>query len=157
MKRIQCSGIPLDRLSTLPFCSGHRSKWSILNWHFYATSVTHFRVPMRYMNYLIQGYLNGTHSTGGIWAPYQYHGTMVWKTHTISHSYQYHVTIPIPCYHTIPCHLIPYQMTSYHHTKAIPGCLGSFFKIYKLFLQAAILVHWVPFFVERFFMFFQRY
>ena len=27
----------------------------------------------------------------------------------------YHIPlIPIPCYHTIPCYLIPYQMTSYH-------------------------------------------
>ena len=30
---------------------------------------------------------------------YEHHtNTMVWKTHTISHSYQYHVTIP---YHVI--------------------------------------------------------
>ena len=47
-----------------------------------------------------------------IWAPYQYHVT-----------YQYHATIP---YYVI-----------LYHTKVIPGCLGSFFKIYTLLLQAA--------------------
>ena len=65
----------------------------------------------------ILGYLHGTHSEGGIWAPYQYHGTMVWKTHTISHSYQYHVTIP------------------YHHTKLSQGVWGPFSKYINYFCR----------------------
>ena len=81
-------------------------------------------------------------------------GTVQWY-HGMENSYHIPL-ISTPCYHTIPCYCIPYQMTSYH-TKAFTGCLGSFFKIYKLFLQAAILVHWVPFSVAMFFMFFLRY
>jgi hypothetical protein len=77
--------------------------------------------------------------------------SMVWKTHTILHSHPYHVTL----YHTTS--FIPYHVTLYHHTKAVTGCLGSFFKIWKLFLQAAILVHLVPSFVERFLWFLLRF
>ena len=76
-------------------------------------------------------YLEGTQFQGGIRAPYQYHGTMEWKTHTIPHSYQYHVS-----YHTIPYHTIPYHLTSYH---TIRGVWGPFTKYEKYFYRLQYL------------------
>ena len=99
--------------------------------YLWGTSIPWFRAPRGYP------------FCGGKWAPYQYHHTMEWKTHTIPHSYQYHVT-----YHTIPYHTIPFDLIPYHQ-----GCLGSFHQIWKVFLQAAILVRWAPSFVDRFFRF----
>ena len=79
-----------------------------------------------------------------------FHHTMVW-VHTIPpHTMPYHTIPP----HTIPSHLIPYHCTSCHtipyhtiqyHTTSyhtiIPnlsqGGWGPFYKIWKLFLQAA--------------------
>ena len=51
-------------------------------------------------------------------APYQYPGTLEWKTHTIPHSFQYHIT-----YHCMSPYtdLIPYNQ----------GCLGSFLQNMK--------------------------
>ena len=60
-------------------------------------------------------------------------------------------TIPFhPSYHTIP-----YHITSYHTIipKLWQGVWGPLYKIWKLFLQAAKLVHWAPFFVDWFFTF----
>ena len=99
--------------------------------YLWGTSIPWFRVPRGYP------------FRGGKWAPYQYHGTVECKTHTIPHSYQYHVT-----YHTIPYQTIPFDLIPYHQ-----GCLGSFYQIWKVFLQAAIRVHWAPSFVDRFFRF----
>ena len=99
--------------------------------YLWGTSIPWFRAPRGYP------------FCGGKWIPYQYHHTVEWKTHTIPHSYQYHVT-----YHTIPYHTIPFDLISYHQ-----GCLGSFHQIWKVFLQAAILVRWAPSFVDRFFRF----
>ena len=53
--------------------------------------------------------------------------------------------IPIPChipYHTIPFHTIPFDLIPY---------LGSCYQVWKVFLQAAILVRWAPSFMDRFF------
>ena len=105
--------------------------------------------------FLDLGYLEGTHS--GV--VYELHtNTMVpWNGKPIP--YPTHTNTMLP-YHTntmSPYHTRWYDVTSYHHTKADIGCLGSFSKIYKLFLQAAILVHWVPFFVGWFSRFFLRY
>ena len=78
--------------------------------YLWGTSIPWFRVPRGYP------------FRGGEWAPYQYHGTVECKTHTIPHSYQYHVT-----YHTIPYHL-----TSYH---TIRGVWGPFTKYEKYFYR----------------------
>ena len=72
--------------------------------------------------------LEGTPFQGGIWAPYQFHDTMGWKSHTISLSFQYHVT----SYHTIGMiEAFQFQRKPYHHSKAVTGCLGSFFQNMK--------------------------
>ena len=84
---------------------------------------------------------------GGIWAPYQFHDTMGWKFHTIPLSFQYHVT----SYHTIGI------IEAFQFHTIIPklswGVWGPFYKIWKLFLHAALLVHWAPSFVGRSFRF----
>ena len=96
------------------------------------TSVTHFCVPMRYINSLIQGTLLvpiPEWYISSIPIPW-YHGM----------ENPYHPLIPIPWYgkpipyptrtntmsHTIPCHLMPYHLTSYH---TIRGVWGPFYKI----------------------------
>ena len=67
--------------------------------------------------------LEGTPFQCGIWAPYQFHDTMGWKSYTISLSFQYHVT----SYHTIGMiEAFHFQSKPYHHSKAVTGCLGSF-------------------------------
>ena len=72
--------------------------------------------------------LEGTPFQCGIWAPYQFHDTMGWKSHTISLSFQYHVT----SYHTIGMiEAFQFQIKPYHHSKAVTGCLGSFFQNMK--------------------------
>ena len=72
--------------------------------------------------------LEGTPFQCGIWAPYQYHDTMGWKSHTISLPFQYHVT----SYHTIGIiEAFQFQSKPYHHSKAVTGCLGSFFQNMK--------------------------
>ena len=86
--------------------------------YLWGTSIPWFRVPWGYP------------FRGGIWAPYQYHGTMEWKTHTIPHSYQYHVTIPYQYHVTIPyqmvwCHFIP----SYQSWHRVSGVLFQNIKI----------------------------
>ena len=86
--------------------------------------------------FLDLGYLEGTPFQGGIWAPYQYHHTVEWKTHTIPHSYQYHVTYHTIPYHTIPFDLIPYHLTSYH---IIRGVWGPFTKYEKYFYRLQYL------------------
>ena len=63
------------------------------------------------------------------------------KTHTIPHSYQYHVT-----YHTIPYHTI------WPHT-ILSGVSGVLVPNMKSISEAAVLVHWAPSFVDRFFRF----
>ena len=64
-----------------------------------------------------------------------------------------HATYHSMSYHAIPYHSIPYYTMSYH--TIIPnlsqGVWGPFYKIWKLFLQVAILAHWAPSFVDRFF------
>ena len=85
-----------------------------------------------------------------------YHGMGATYHSTWYHTIPYHSIPP----HTIPSHLIPYHSTSYHtipyHT-IIPnlsqGGWDPFYKIWKLFLQAAVLAHWAPSFVDRFFRF----
>ena len=67
----------------------------------FLTSVTHFWVPMR-CRYSFQC---------DIWAPHQYHGTLEWKTHTIPHSFQYHVTYHSISPYTIPFNIIPRGVT----------------------------------------------
>ena len=72
--------------------------------------------------------LEGTPFQCGMWAPYQFHDTMGWKSHTISLSFQYHVT----SYHTTGfIEALQFQSKPHHHTKAVTGCLGSFFKNMK--------------------------
>ena len=94
--------------------------------------------------------LEGTYSTVWYMPPYQFHGTMGWKSHPIPFSFQYHLTL----YHTIGIiKAFQFQSKPYHHSKAVTGCLGSFLQSIKLCLQAAILVCWAPSFVDRFFRF----
>ena len=57
---------------------------------------------------------------------YQYHHTMECKTHTIPHSYQYHIT-----YHTIPYHLTSYP--------TIRSVWGPFTKYEKYFYRLQYL------------------
>ena len=72
--------------------------------------------------------LEGTPFQCGIWAPYQFHDTMGWKSHTISLSFQFHVT----SYHTIGIiEAFQFQSEPYHHSKAVTGYLGSFFQNMK--------------------------
>ena len=80
--------------------------------------------------FLDLGYLEGTHSGvvyklhsntmvpwNGKPIPSPTHtNTMVWKTHTIPHLYQYHVT-----HHTMSPYAIPFDLIPYHQR-----CLGSF-------------------------------
>ena len=81
------------------------------------------------VQFLDLGYLKGTHSWGWYTAPYPFHGILGWKPHTISFSFQYHVT----SYHAIgiiEASHIPSK--PYHHSKAVTGCLGSFFCKYEI-------------------------
>ena len=73
--------------------------------------------------------LEGTHSKVWYMPPYQFHGTMGWKSHTIPFSFQCHLTL----YHTIGIiKAFQFQSKPYHHSKAVMGCLGSFFTKYKI-------------------------
>ena len=113
----QCSAVPLPL-----FDSSHNSD----------ARPNHFSHPFlgthEVHQFLDLGHLEGTPFHSGIWAPYQYHHTVECKTHTIPHSYQYHVT-----YHTIPYHTIPYHLTSYHTV------WGPFTKYEKYFYRLQYL------------------
>ena len=85
------------------------------------------------------GYLEGTHSR--VVNELHTNTTILWNGKPIPY-----LLIPIPCY--IPYYTIPFDLIPYHL-----GCLGSFYQVWKVFLQAAILVRWAPSFVDRFFRF----
>ena len=94
--------------------------------------VGHFSHPILGTYEVIQFFelanLEGTPFQCGIRAPYQFHDTMGWKSHTISLSFQYHIT----SYHTIGIiEAFQFQSKAYHHSKAVTGCLGSFFQNMK--------------------------
>ena len=115
---------------------------------------THFSHPILGTYEVIQFFelvnLEGTPFQCGIWASYQFHDTMGWKSQTISLSFQYHVT----SYHTSRMmEAFQFQSKPYHHSKAVTGW-GPFYKIWKIFLQAVILVYWAPFLVDILFRFF---
>ena len=77
------------------------------------------------------GYLKGTHSGGWYTAPYPFYGILGWKPHTISFSFQYHVTSYIP-YHWNH-RGIPHSKAS--HTiipKLSLGVWGLFFCKYEI-------------------------
>jgi len=119
--------------------SMHRDDYNLWHWRL----GQHFSHPFLGTYEVVQffelGNLKGTHS-GVMYGPHPnsmvpWHGT----------------PIPYPVI-PIPSHLIPIPS----HT-IIPnlsqGVWGPFYKICKFFLHAAILVHWTPFFLDRFFRF----
>ena len=109
--------------------------WCCFPFERYNYVMQHFSHPFlgtyEVHQFLDLGHLEGTPFHSDIWAPYQYHHTMECKTHTIPHSYQYHVT-----YHTIPYHTIPYHLTSYHTMR---GVWGPFTKYEKYFYRLQYL------------------
>ena len=111
-----------------------------------STLVLHFSHPFlgtyEVHQFLDLGYLEGTHSR----VVYELHSnTMVpWNGKPIPYP-THSNTMSL----TIPCHLILYHLTSYHTIRSV---WGPFYQIWKVFLQAAILVCWAPSFVDRFFM-----
>ena len=126
-------------------CNELSLPWSY--WHAYVSSSEHFSHPFlgtyEVHQFLDLGYLEGTHSG------------VVYELHTNTMLPWNGKPIPYPTHSntmslTIPSHLIPYHLTSYH---TIRGVWGPFYQIWKVFLQAAILVHWAPSFVDRFFRF----
>ena len=106
--------------------------------HIYITR--HFSHPFlgtyEVHQFLDLGYLEGTHC--GVVNELHTNTTIPWNGKPI----------PYPTHTNTMLHTIPFDLIPYHQ-----GCLGSFYQIWEVFLQAAILVHWAPSFVDRFFRF----
>ena len=65
----------------------------------------------------------------GIDVPHRYPKMDDWSAHAVPFSFQYHLT----SYHTIGIiKAFQFQSKPYHHSKAVTGCLGSFFTKYKI-------------------------
>ena len=109
------------------------------------TSVTHFWVPMRYINSLI--YILGWYMSS---IPIPWYHRMENPSHTPLIPMPCHLPYHVTLYHTIWPHtisfdLIPYHLTPYH---AMRGIWGAFNQIWEVILQGEILVHWAPSFVD---------
>ena len=106
---------------------------------YYPTTKGHFSLPFLGTYEVVQffdlGYLKGTHSGGWYTAPYPFHSILGWKPHTISFSFQYHLT----SYHTIGMieafHIPGQAIPSYQSCHWVSGVLFTKYESYFCRLQ----------------------